>query len=356
MATQYGLQTNPKNLVVRASAPGLQFRKVPAKPVPTKLVKSAPLARPLAIFSSALEDDDELVDARTKANKSLKDQQQVKEKLMATTRRATLEEDPDAFEYDSMYDDIQAQRDSATVEKQQNKAKRESRYIQQLLNKGEDRQTEQGIVYERVLRREREKEDYLYEDKEKFVTQGYKEKLITDKRWEEKESVRVSKESDVTTTGSMTGFLGNLLNSGATSRSVTSNNLRREQEAVVKAEAVDDAVKLERIAAEQNADDDKLRRAALAEAKRKEREEQHRQERIEKLQKEKEEKLQKEQAEELARSEALKAKATGAKRGAAAEASESVSKKAKPEQPQVSEFEKVMSAKERYLARIAAKG
>jgi coiled-coil domain-containing protein 55 len=291
-----------------------------------------------------------MLDARTKANKQLKDQQQHKEKLMASTRRATLEEDPDVFEYDSMYDDIQAQRDNAVVEKQQSKARRESRYIQQLLDKGEDRQTEQGIVYERVLRREREKEDHLFEDKEKFVTQGYKDKLITDKRWEEKEAVRVSRESDVTTTGSSSGFLGNLLNSGATSRSTTSSLLKKEQAAVVKSEAQVDAVKLERIAAEQIAEDDKLRRAALAEAKRKEREEQHRQERIAKLQQEKEEQLQKER-EEKARTETLKA---AGKRAASGEL-EAAAKKAKPEQTPISEFEKVMSAKERYLARMAAK-
>jgi len=59
--------------------------------------------------------------------------------------------------------------------------------------------------------------------------------------------------------------------------------------------------------------------------------------------------------EEAARAEALRAKVTGAKR-AAAEELEAAAKKAKPEQKQVSEFEKVMSAKERYLARQAAKG
>lgn len=352
MALQYGL--NQKNLVVRASAPGLQFKKVAPKPAAVKPVRPAALGRPLDCFATALEEEDEKEDPRQRQNRQLKDQQQSKEKLMKSTRRATLEEDPDVFEYDSMYDDIQAQRDNVLVEKQQNKAKRESRYIPQLLAHGEDRQTEQGIVYERVLRREREKEDHLFEDKEKFVTQGYKEKLITDKRWEEKEAVRVSRESDVTTTGSMTGFLGNLLNSGATSRSTTSALLKNQQAAIIKSEAQVDAVKLERIAAEQQAEDDKLKRAALAEAKRKEREEQHKQERIEKLQQEKEAKLQ-EAKDEAAKAEAARARSAGAKRAAAGEPEVSV-KKAKSDQPQVSEFEKVMSAKERYLARLAAKG
>lgn len=346
-ALHYGLQVNPKNLVVKASAPGLQFKKVPGKPVPTKPVKPGTLGKPLAVFASALEDDEEdISDARAKANKSLKEQQQVKERLMASTRRATLEEDPDAFEYDSMYDDMQAQRDSALEEKQQNKARRESKYIQQLLDKGEDRQIEQGIIYERVLRREREQEDYLYEDKEKFVTEGYKEKLINDKRWEEKEQIRVAKEVDVRSTGSVSGFLGNLLNSGAASRSVTSHALKREADAVVKQEAEDDAVKLERIAAAQREEEENLRRAALAEEKRREREEQHRQERLEALQKEKEDKIKRDQ-EELA----LKAKLAAEKR-AADGIPEFSAKKAKSE---VNPFEKVMSAKERYLARAAAK-
>lgn len=354
MATQYGLQLNHKNLVVKAAAPGLQFKKVAPKPGVAAAAKVAPkpLRRPLDCFASALDDEDEMLDARTKANKQLKEQQQTKEKLMVTARKATLEEDPDAFEYDSMYDDIQAQRENVLEEKQQNKVKRESRYIQQLLSKGEDRQIEQGIVYERVLRREREKEDHLFEDKEKFVTQGYKEKLITDKRWEEKEAVRVSREVDVTKTGSMTGFLGNLLNSGGLSRSNNSSLMKKEQTVAVKSEVEADAIKLEKMAAEADAEEDKKRRAALAEAKRKEREEQHRQERIEKIEKEREEQLQKEEA---ARAEAARAKAASAKRAAVGEL-ENATKKAKPEQAQVSELEKVMSAKERYLARLAAKG
>lgn len=348
-ALHYGLQLNPKNLVVKASAPGLQFKKVAAKPAATKPIKPGPLGKPISVFASALEEEDEeeMMDARAKSNKSLREQQQVKEKLMASARRATLEEDPDAFEYDSMYDDMQAQRESALEERQQNKAKRESKYIQQLLDKGEDRQIEQGIVYERVLRREREKEDYLFEDKEKFVTEGYKEKLINDKRWEEKEQIRVAKEVDVHTTGSMSGFLGNLLNSGAASRSATSHALKREAEAAVKLEAEDDAAKLEKIAAAQREEDENLRRAALAEERRKEREEQHRQERLEALQKEKEDKIKRDQ-EELA----LKAKLAAEKRAAEGLTEFLPSKKAKPE---VSQVEKVMSAKERYLARAASK-
>lgn len=353
MATQYGLQLNHKNLVVKAAAPGLQFKKVAPKPAAVAKVAPKPLRRPLDVFASALDDEDEMLDARTKANKQLKEQQQSKEKLMVTARKATLEEDPDAFEYDSMYDNIQAERDNALEERQQSKARRESRYIQQLLTKGEDRQIEQGIVYERVLRREREKEDHLFEDKEKFVTQGYKDKLIADKRWEEKEAVRVSREVDVSKTGSMTGFLGNLLNSGGLSRSTNSSLLKKEQAAVIKTEVEADTVKLEKIAAEAEAEEDKKRRAALAEAKRKEREEQHRQERIEKIQKEREEQLQQEK-EEAARAEAARAKAASAKRAAGGEL-ENATKKAKPEQVQVSGPEKVMSAKERYLARLAAK-
>jgi len=284
--SHYGLQPNAKNLVVKASAPGLQLKKPPSKPA----VAAKPLAKPLSIFSSAMDDDEEeMADARAKTNKQIREHQQAKEKLMAKERLATLEEDPNAFEYDSMFDEIQNERASAAAERQQTKAKREARYIQQLLDKGADRETEQGIIYERVLRREREKEDHMYMDKDKFVTEGYKEKLITDKRWEEKEAIRVKKEVDVNKTGSMHGFSAFLLNSGASSRSNTSSSLKKEQEAVVKAEAEADAAKLDEIATAEEAD--RLKRAAQAETKRKQREEQHLQERIEQLAKERNLKL-----------------------------------------------------------------
>ena len=49
--------------------------------------------------------------------------------------------------------------------------------------KAKEREKEQDILYERKLSKEREKEDHLYGDKDKFVTRAYKEKLAEEAKW-----------------------------------------------------------------------------------------------------------------------------------------------------------------------------
>ena len=50
------------------------------------------------------------------------------------------------FDYDGVYDDIQAQR---VQPKKEEKLARKSRYIEGLLDKAKEREREQDIVYER---------------------------------------------------------------------------------------------------------------------------------------------------------------------------------------------------------------
>jgi Coiled-coil domain-containing protein 55 (DUF2040) len=61
---------------------------------------------------------------------------------------AALEEDPNAFEYDSLYDSMQEQK---AAPKQQEKLARRPKYIASLLEQAEVRKREQGITNERVL-------------------------------------------------------------------------------------------------------------------------------------------------------------------------------------------------------------
>jgi hypothetical protein len=52
------------------------------------------------------------------------------------------------------------------------------------------------IIYERQLLKERQKEDHLYGDKEKFVTAGYKKKLQEDEKWAKEEALRLKREEE----------------------------------------------------------------------------------------------------------------------------------------------------------------
>ena len=50
------------------------------------------------------------------------------------------------------------------------------------------------IIYEKQLLKERQKEDHLFGDKEKFVTAGYKKKLQEDAQWAQEEALRLQRE------------------------------------------------------------------------------------------------------------------------------------------------------------------
>lgn len=68
------------------------------------------------------------------------------------------------------------------------------KYITKLLDKAKARQQEQEIIYERKLLKEREREDHLYGDKDKFVTTAYKQKLAEQAKWIEEERIRELRE------------------------------------------------------------------------------------------------------------------------------------------------------------------
>jgi predicted Holliday junction resolvase-like endonuclease len=74
-----------------------------------------------------------------------------------------------------------------------------SKYIAQLKDKAEQRKREQDIIYERKLQKERNKEDHLFGDKEKFVTSAYRKKLEEQQKWleEEKRRQRLEEKDDV---------------------------------------------------------------------------------------------------------------------------------------------------------------
>ena len=68
------------------------------------------------------------------------------------------------------------------------------KYITKLVEKAKIRKQEQEIVYERKLLKERQQEDHLYGDKEKFVTAAYKKKLAELEKWNEEERLRQLRE------------------------------------------------------------------------------------------------------------------------------------------------------------------
>jgi len=66
------------------------------------------------------------------------------------------------------------------------------------MEKAQHRQQEQDIIYERKLRKDREQEDHLYGDKDKYVSTSYKLKLMEQKKWEEEQAKKDAQDQDVT--------------------------------------------------------------------------------------------------------------------------------------------------------------
>lgn len=183
---QYGLQLQikgpPKKLTAR-SAPAPAFR-----------------------FIDGDDEDGVESDIARQANKkrSVREVEQQYQKA--------LEEDPTAFDYDGVYEEMKGNQVRSIHE---DRAKREPKYIGKLLQKAKERSREQDIVYERQLAKEREKEDHLYGDKEKFVTGAYKRKLQEQAKWLEEERRRELEEQkhEVTNKSDMSDFYRNLLKS-----------------------------------------------------------------------------------------------------------------------------------------------
>ena len=143
-----------------------------------------------------------------------------------------LKEDPNVFAYDDALTDIQKGREATLREQDGEKIERKSRYIAQLKEAADFRKREQDVTYERRLMKEREKEDELYGDKEKFITSAYRKKLEEDEKWkkEELEREQREKEREVHGKSDMTSFYANLMNRNVATGGDTATHSRKAPE------------------------------------------------------------------------------------------------------------------------------
>uniref|UniRef100_A0A1J3DSF3 Nuclear speckle splicing regulatory protein 1 n=1 Tax=Noccaea caerulescens TaxID=107243 RepID=A0A1J3DSF3_NOCCA len=177
---------------------GLQIRD----PSKKKQSSARPPLRPASIFGEEEDHDVEKEISRqaskTKALKEIEEQ-----------HKKALEEDPCAFAYDEVYDDM---KQKAVLPQRQDRTERKSRYIEQLMKQADRRNKEHEIVYERKLTKEREKDEHLFSGKEKFITGAYKRKLEEQKKWLAEERLRELREEkdDVTKKKDLSEFYFNI--------------------------------------------------------------------------------------------------------------------------------------------------
>uniref|UniRef100_A0A061R024 Coiled-coil domain-containing protein 55 n=1 Tax=Tetraselmis sp. GSL018 TaxID=582737 RepID=A0A061R024_9CHLO len=159
----------------------------------------------IAAFAQDDSDDEDDVNAQVRRQQCHK----AKQAKWERQRAEALEQDATVFDYDGVFDSIQAAREKP---KHEDKVSRQPRYIASLMDKAKERDREQNILYERKLAKERKVEDALYGDKEKFVTSAYKKKLEEDRKWlaDEKRREEIEKRNDVTKREDLGDFYRNL--------------------------------------------------------------------------------------------------------------------------------------------------
>ncbi|KRX18213.1 Nuclear speckle splicing regulatory protein 1 [Trichinella nelsoni] len=189
----------------------------------------APLsASKLSVFDSSSDEEPKeasISKAKTVAQSSLKLQH-------AVQIENALIEDPTAFQYDEVYDEMQEKRKNR---KEDNEAKkdRKPKYVHSLLAAAHRRQMEYEAVEERKQQREREAEGDQFADKEVFVTGTYRRKLEElQKHNEEMERKdRLDAMMDVSKQKDLSGFYRHLLadvtaeSSNSTSADASSQNI-----------------------------------------------------------------------------------------------------------------------------------
>ena len=107
-----------------------------------------------------------------------------------------LEEDPSIFEYDEVYDQMKKDRNVGSKEATKN-VERKSKFIESLKLNADQRKIAEERRLDRKIEKEREAEGDLFKDKDVFVTDAYKQKLMERKIYEERERKEIELEGKI---------------------------------------------------------------------------------------------------------------------------------------------------------------
>ncbi|TKY50683.1 Nuclear speckle splicing regulatory protein 1 [Spatholobus suberectus] len=164
---------------------GLNLRPVKPKKPPTR----PSLATPFGFNDDDENDVEREIALQASKSKRLKEVEEQQKKA--------LEEDPSVFDYDGVYDKM---KEKETLPLVQDREERKPKYIQNLIKKAKEREQYREIVYEKKIAKERSKDDHLYSDKDRFITEAYRKKLAERERQMELERLRELQEErdDVT--------------------------------------------------------------------------------------------------------------------------------------------------------------
>ncbi|CAG8633036.1 1916_t:CDS:2, partial [Ambispora gerdemannii] len=162
-----------------------------------------------SVFDAEDDDDDNKVQKEVqRANRKIGQSSTVSKYAQEQYEQA-LSEDPTAFAYDEVYDNMKsAERRKIEMLKGPEQEAKKAKYVDKFLKAAEIRKRDLALAQERKIQKEREAEGNEFEDKETFVTSAYKAQAEELKKLEEEDK---KKESEQKKGKHMTSFYRQLL-------------------------------------------------------------------------------------------------------------------------------------------------
>ncbi|KAJ1309601.1 hypothetical protein OPQ81_006374 [Rhizoctonia solani] len=132
---------------------------------------------------------------------------------------AELKVDSTVFQYDEVWDGMKLAEAKAKAQKEDNPDARKPKYMKNLLDSAATRRLDHLRAEEKLMQREREAEGDEFADKEKFVTQAYKDQMAEVRRAEAEEKAReeAERKKNKGLGGGMTHFYKRMLEDSAKS-------------------------------------------------------------------------------------------------------------------------------------------
>ncbi|KAG8757641.1 hypothetical protein FRC12_010244 [Ceratobasidium sp. 428] len=196
------------------------------KPKP-KEPAAAPLGTAPSLTRVAFDDDEPVAStsAVTGAGSARRKNDMTNMAAAAVSRKAQkrmdaeLKVDKTVFQYDEVWDGMKLAEAKSKAQKEDNPEDRKPKYMKNLLDTAATRRLDHLRAEEKMMQREREAEGDEFADKEKFVTQAYKDQMAEVRRAEAEEKAReeAERQKNKGLGGGMTHFYKRLLDDAARS-------------------------------------------------------------------------------------------------------------------------------------------
>ncbi|CAG8606565.1 14950_t:CDS:2 [Acaulospora colombiana] len=163
--------------------------KSKAKPKPTTSVPTQASA-----FGSFDEEVDPPAPAPAKPGKGGPKPHVATQTILTKAMKKEMEEqqkvDSTVYQYDEVYDRLKEAERLAEVAREEEAKIRQPKYISNLLQAADQRKRDHLLAEEKMIQKERQMEGEEFADKEKFVTQAYKDQLAANRQEEEAQKLR----------------------------------------------------------------------------------------------------------------------------------------------------------------------